>query len=226
MRSIVYVVALLCSASSLSAQGSAHDDPVAPEKPPWEWTAEERYRGLERWNLLRHQAADLNVGEAPDDRRLAPLQGAEHPELFFPSQLFQNFIHSTFTLNEDSAAAWREIYAPEVSEYLGRPEDVWQRLETAAADMIWIHRQSQEVASGLQGADAAEQGRLQERIHAIQASSCLARIAALEAAREILGGQQVDRFLYTAVASRFSMGIGSGSLNSLEHRLWLEGGCR
>jgi hypothetical protein len=230
-RSWLLMTSYLALGTALAAGAQTSPESVqarsieTEEKPPWEWTVEERLEAQKEWDVLRHEAAGLRIGEVPQ-HSLPSLRGSENPELIFPTRLFQQLITLFYTSTPDGVNGWREMYAEDVARYLGPPDEVVYDLEKAAAEIIWIHRRCLELANRLEAADVQTQLEIRAEIKATQERSCRARFVGLENARKLFGAEALHRFLYEVVAKDFFTGLAEGPLMTVGYRRWVEGGCQ
>ncbi|HJQ40362.1 MAG TPA: hypothetical protein VKB93_24725 [Thermoanaerobaculia bacterium] len=220
MRRLLLPVILVLFAASAPGQ--------EPQKrAPWSLTLEERI-------ALRTDAAAARKrvleGETPRTRvlretrpDLAPIAdsftGKNHPELFFPFQVFQHLMLLAFDGN--GAHGIRQEFMRDVQR-LGLPADFWLRLEASSA----AFRADDAAVRALlrRRSDPEEDRRRLQELDLRQSDYCRDRADALAAARAEFGAERFDRFLYEVIAYR--MFHVSDTLPKPDIIRWAAGGCR
>ncbi|HEY6210925.1 MAG TPA: hypothetical protein VIW45_01510 [Vicinamibacterales bacterium] len=162
-----------------------------PKKPAWEWTVEERlhYRYDRACTIGRRELA-RTPGHAPDF-----VDGADTPELFLPSELFDLFLRHTYVSRRSNLV---EVQARQAK--LALPPRFFEIVRENAGDYL-RHLQ------GETGMDFP--------------ADCRARMAALTRVRAAFRGKFFDQFLYTVIAPGPSL---SGD-DTREKKRWFERGC-
>jgi hypothetical protein len=157
---------------------------AAAEKKPWEWTAAERVAALrdpvKRQQRVRENAESLRrSGVSP--RRVPNvadfLDGSRHPELYFPTQLFEHLVDMAFL--GMPAGAYRTL-SMQRSELFKNPKD-WDRFVAITANYVRVLKQER-------GASP------------LQPAKCVAEARAFREARRTFGKARFDRMLYEVVA--------------------------
>ncbi|MFY9826361.1 MAG: hypothetical protein WAM82_33665 [Thermoanaerobaculia bacterium] len=212
-------------------------------KHAWEWTTDERLlqrfdpeameaRAAERAAekrvfLKRFPKAAGSLAEpeaaASSSQTLDTIEGSKTPELFLPSELFDNLLNTGFPPEGRLSGESRRIIEDRAVP-LGFGSDLWKRLEKAAAPYLKLQRE--------------EEGRAETRpsrfhpangpeIDGDAVSRCRARAAAFSAAKADFGEEPFLRLLYEAVAPGLSRTyiVDQGTERHLSSLRSLEGGC-
>lgn len=187
---------LLAAVVVLSAGPRKTDNPpdALPNRgnrAPWAWTTAERVTArrdpLQRLDRLR--TADANRALEPkslDQPKPADLiDGATHPELFFPSELFEHLVTSGFVALPQ---AYPEVVRQRSSDLFRERRD-WDRLG------VIVNKYVEFLKADRAGRPSATTSRGSEN-----STRCKASADALEEARRTFGRDRFDRMLYEAVA--------------------------
>lgn len=187
MQSIVAAaVSIVISTSLLGATAPAN------VKQPWEWTAQERadarHDPAKRLERLRGDDAERRMMRVPNNSgpRVADvIDGAKHPELYFPTELFEYLVRYSFvTLPE----VYPHIVHDRTTDLFRNPVD-WKRFVSIVSDYVKFLKQEQAAASALD----------KPAVTALQSSKCAAEARALREARRTFGRTRFDRMLYETV---------------------------
>ena len=199
------------------------------QKPPWEWTIEERLAA--RFDPVKirereiayearfpqtagssRRAREESIGTAGKQPLVYIIDGSRNPELFLPYELFDGLLTG---LDPDETGRLRQqLYLRAWIRRLGYDDEAfWASLESVSAKYLPL-RFGKNISSSSEEVNASAEARCRERYDA------------LEAARALFGRKQFDIVLYTVMApvSQYS----EGSLNdgpSVKHRR-AEMGCR
>jgi hypothetical protein len=214
--------------------GAADERPKAfVQKPAWKWTVTERMakrfdseamatrvrRRADEHKALHdlYPPSDDDPLFKVDDQTNPPtdvIDGKRTPELFFTQELFTYLLDDGFPPDELRV---RESRGPIESRAvaLGFGQDLWPRLEKAAAPFLALRREA-------------------ERLHISQPSSpaealrwCRARAQAIAAAKAEFGEEPFLRLLYEAVAPNKTAFFFSPPAPDLaRHLRYMEGGCQ
>lgn len=219
----------LCLVTSAAASAQA-----TGQKPAWQWTLEERL--AKRFDPAQIQARaiaerarqqELQAMGMPGTRsgRVHKLQdsfnGQETPELFLPSELFENLLLRGFPPDgrhqQESRRSLEERAAA-----LGFGADFWKRLGRAAAPYLELRRERDRLALADQRS-TTEASRLNGAL--TPNALCQARHKALNDAKALFGEEVFLRLLYEAVAP--NLGVAYLVEDGIEEDLRrTEGGCR
>jgi hypothetical protein len=175
---------------------------LAAGRPAWQWTDEERIaaRFDESARRTRIEARLRTRGEA---KTAGPplhdvLQGADHPELLLPHEIFGTFTRAAYAAEDETAKIMRQDAAEKASQ-LGLPANFLDVVAREAADFIAL--QKRETALRDRMTAPGENGALLlNEIKRLEAEECPARAAAIGRLRTIYGRETFDRYLYTALA--------------------------
>ena len=162
---------------------------------PWKLTVAERAAARVDPALRARrvqQAAHPAKGEVPAD----VLDGKVHPELFFPTEIFERLVWSAFVSLPNVYPRW---LAAE-SKDLFRDADEWRRFVELSKDFATVLKKEHGLLEG-QPAAGGMQGLKNEK--------CAAMAASLRAARAAFGQERFDRFLYETAASAMNETYGS-----------------
>lgn len=204
--------------------------PQTKTKEAWEWTVEERIAARTdliqvsrrlanaHTNRVQANAASSKSGAHVTGNRFADvIDGKQNPELFLPTELFENFMTLGFI-----GDTWRDVYDPEL-EANGLPADLWERLAKIDAQFIDDLRYQNGLLTRGKGVTPAERGAINAQLAGFAATLCRDSADALAKARAEFG-VAIDRFLYRVVArDRATFMEDPGDANLLRA---LEAGCR
>lgn len=155
-------------------------------KAPWQWTLEER-TDARRDPTLRAE----RVRTARRDRQSRPpadvIDGRLHPELFFPSELFDQLIYSSFV----SLPQTYPRYVAQTSRDLFRNPAEWRRFEELTREYASVLAEEHQIL---------DTRRSDARLGQVRSSKCAAKARALRAVRKEFGRDRFDALLYEVVA--------------------------
>lgn len=213
MRFIAALTVLLLVSAGASA---------APknERRAWEWTVEERIAlrtdpaaASERVNASR-KGLRVGTNQANAQNVRDRFSGATHPELFLPTEVFDELMKLAFLLKPRVNDAFRQEMAAIVAEY-GLPKDFWERLRNLSA--IYI-------ADANRAHEFPRRDEFDREFNRNYALLCRSRVDALAKARQEFGAERFDRFLYGAIArNMFNTSFGPEDAGALRQ---MEAGCR
>lgn len=193
--------------------------------PPWQWTNDARIaaRRLHAAEHLQPRAdARLQVngtGSTPG----FTIDGSTHPELFLPSELMRRLLRGVA-----SDPLFRPSFRSQLTEAIRQAgfeeQSFWAAVDRLGAHHAEVSKRSADAQRALDSSSPSERRLLQPRADALSAEVCSARVDALQAAREELGRERFDRFLYEGVAPTFSLAFAAEDDEA--HVRFLEGGCR
>jgi len=207
-----FCVFLLFSASALAAPKT--------ERRAWEWTVDQRIAlrtdpvaASERVSASR-KSLKIGTNQANAQNARDRFSGTTHPELFLPTEVFDELMKLAFLLKPRVNDAFRQEMAPIVAEY-GLPKDFWERLRNVSA--IYI-------ADANRAHDLPERNDFDREFNRNYALLCRSRVDALTKARQEFGAERFDRFLYEAIArNMFNTSFGPEDAHALRQ---MEAGCR
>jgi hypothetical protein len=197
-----------------------------PEKPPWQWTLDERLdRRFDGPCLAARRARAADDARTDGSCRGSGVSefvfGTDTPELFLPHELFTSIIN--MASSGEAQEHFRETFMERAKENgIELPADFWKTLREAAAEYVAIEEKHTAMVSQFGKATPAEQRAISVAISEAQNANCAARQRALEGARAVFGGDLFDRILYTVVAHGLCMS-GDGDAGTAA---WIAGGCR
>lgn len=207
-----HFVLALGIAALAGAQPETGPSEASSDKPPWEWTLEERV--AHRYDLERIAerkkvyAQDLRDDGYENDAlalEASPaiyqvLSGRENPELFLPKHLFDSLLRTAFSLNRESRLHFRKTFA-ERSQGIQPDESFWRDISVIASGLLAMEHRLKEVFGEMAVTqDPESRAALSTRAAEAQHGRCRALWTALEASRRHFGIEAFDRFLYEAVA--------------------------
>lgn len=198
----VVVVVLLAAVAAGSDNNTRLDNNARlnndSSKRPWQWSLEDRLtrRADPDHSNRRLQTAKTSERVRPAVggrymRAVDVIDGAVHPELYLPHELFEGLIRRGFVDPE-----WRTNYDPRAA---GLPADFWSQLEGVAAAYIEDLRRERQLLEEARRADVTRRERIDAEIAAMSATTCAHRADALTRARGAFG-TSLDRFLYDVIA--------------------------
>jgi len=162
-------------------------------KQPWQWTAQERAATLHdtsarseriRAYEQKGRAARVQVGGFGSVADV--IDGTTHPELYFPTQLFEHMVRVAFGM---PPGAYRHVLLQHSTDLFSDKAD-WDRFVTIAAPYAAVLNEERTKADALD----------KRGVTAIQDRKCAAEAHALREARRAFGSERFDRLLYEAVA--------------------------
>lgn len=180
----------------------------AEDRMSWTLTREERL-------AIRFNAANIADRARAHAARLlnrdakAPLfviDGRTHPELFLPYELFTFFISTVIDPNETLQSTGRLAYAPALASFEWDAKLFWSRVDASTTEYIQLTRESK---GPVRSMDVSRQ-------------ICRRRFEALHAMRRDY--EDLDRFLYVAVAPRYS--LATDDPGTADWMRWVEEGCQ
>jgi len=201
------------------------------DRPPWEWTLEERIRdrsdpvkARERVAASKAKESNLGVQSVGDGVRLDgdSIDGHRNPELFLPIELFRIFVSGAFVEDRKGREVFRTARAELSSVPL--PPDFWSGLEEITLTYMSTLNRAQEINREAGAAEGAERRRLQLESETLQARQCRTLAENLDTARKRFGEKFFDRFLYESLAPTAGMGFQRPSTPA--ELTWLARGCR
>jgi hypothetical protein len=199
-------------------------DVAAPNKPPWEWTDDQRLAVRLDPAAIAQRDAEHEKARQGHGLSLQPLSvyrtprlvidGALHPELFLPYELFTCLLDA---VDPRYSAAERkvkqEFYDRGLRKIGYRPADFWGIFAPLVARYYRVQRDTEQREPRHDSIDA-------------HVALCRERIVLLEAARERFGRTTFDRILYTVVAPKtFQTGSVPGPDGAAGLK-YLSGGCQ
>jgi len=188
-RTIHFVAFALPALLVLNGVGFAAGSP----KKPWQWTAEERAAVLRdstartervRAYEQKGRAARVRVGGSAVAADV--IDGNEHPELYFPTQLFEHMVRVAFAM---PPGAYRHVVLQRSTDLFSNKAD-WDRFVEIASPYAQVLNDEKTKADALD----------KHAVSAIQGRKCAAEAAALRQERRAFGKERFDRMLYEAVA--------------------------
>ncbi len=204
--------------------------PQTKTKEAWEWTVEERIAA--RTDLIQvsrrlndahtdHVQTNAESGtrgaQVTGNRFADVIDGKQNPELFLPTELFENFMTLGFI-----GDTWRDVFDPEL-EANGLPADLWERLAKIDARFIDDLRYQDRLLTRGKGLAPGERGAINAQLAGFAVTLCRDNADALANARAEFG-VAIDRFLYRVVARDRASFLEEPSDASLLRTL--EAGCR
>ena len=195
-RNIVFA-AMVTGAMSVFAASPAN-------KPPWDWTIEERI--AERANAqlaaqriasytqpkTRSLSANASAAQQPSLRDV--INGSRNPELFLPHELFDSLVRRGYV-----GETWRDTETPRLVA-MGLGSDFWERLEDIASIYITDYRRVAEMREGVRNGSPAERRAIEAAIDGMHQRLCRERADALRRA-EIEFGPALLKYLYSSIAA-------------------------
>lgn len=217
------LVLLLALSLNASAAERALQSPerVGQQRRPWEWTIEERLAArvnpvkiAERQNA--EEARYRSAGAQPPSTAREPTQsyaidGSRNPELLLPHELFQSLL-TGLAPDDKPRAAHRKSLRPGIVASGFDEELFWALLRSAAGEYIdnYAYPARDPVSSMSDGP---------------QYGLCRAAFTALNNARQVIGPDRFDRFLYEVVAPGTWVGSATNAPDPAAELRYVERGC-
>jgi len=223
---------------SAPSAAAAHGGPEASvQKPAWKWTVEERLakrfdaeamatrvREQEEERKARralHPLSDDPLFNIDDQERAVTIDGKKTPELFLPFELFTYLLNDAFP-PVDGPMKWeRRGLIEQRAAALGFGQDLWPRLEKAAAPFLELQREAERLRTSYPGS-LAEFKKDSEAMR-----WCRTRAQAMAAAKSEFGEEPFLRLLYGAEAPDIQASFAPNQDPGLAEDLrFMEGGCQ
>ena len=218
---------------------AANRPDVAARKPAWKWTVEERLAKRFDPEAMAARVRDhdsrqkaIQALRPPDEdplfkvddqaRRPADvINGKRTPELFLTYELFNFLLDSGLPADGHIRSESRGPIEARAAA-LGFGQDLWPRLEKAAAPFLDLRREAERLRIS-HNASLAEFKKDSQAMH-----WCRTRAQAIASAKAEFGEEPFLRLLYEAVAPNIDMRsfLGSEPADLGKHLRFLEGGCQ
>lgn len=216
----LWVVVLVLLGSSL-VPPSATAATVHLHKPAWQWTLDERLAArfdpaarAARQSAHRDALAGLQLGGPAD-----MVDGKESPELYLPTELFNQLLNVAF-LDLELLGPERRHAIEARAVPLGFKSDLWPRLEAAVSPYLKLRR----TPYTLFGGQAALGGKGLLGQPSRELSLCHIQAEALASAKAELGERAFLRLLYEAVAPTTRLSYTINSISRAQAQ-FIEQGC-
>jgi hypothetical protein len=161
------------------------------------------------------------AGEVKNRQAVDTIRGEKNPELFMIFELFDHLLSMGFPPGGIDQPESRRLIE-ERAVVLGFGQDLWDRLDQAAAPFLKLQRRDEQlVRNGSLPSHSADGTKMSpEALH-----WCRARAKAIAAAKAEFGEEPFLRLLYSGVTSGFSITyfFNPGDADRLRY---VEGGCQ
>ena len=235
---VLGVLLLLIPALASSAQPVAGPVQGSP-KPAWKWSVDERLaqrfdpesmkarareRAAELEDFETHFAAPAQgpfAGEVKNKQDVDTIRGEKNPELFMIFELLDHLLSMGFPPGGMDQQESRRLIE-ERAAALGFGQDLWDRLDQAAAPFLKLQRREEQLArNGSLPSRSADGTKMSsEALH-----WCRARAKAIAAAKAEFGEEPFLRLLYSGVTPGFSITY-FFNLRDADRLRYVEGGCK
>jgi len=218
-------ILILCGLFALPLLSEeVREQPRAKAKAAWEWTLDERLaRRFDAQRIAKHMQDTAAAHPAAVRGRLfGVVDGSETPELLMPNELFSSLL-SGLEGSEQFREISRSTLQDGIRAFGWDDATFWRDLETLSATYLGLSQQRMTLPMNTTGAEDSASQAATERL---DREVCAARVAALASARRHFGTATFDRFLYTVVAPTLRVGSDNPGESSVQHLLFLEGGCK
>lgn len=212
LRVVTFGFLILCFSSTVYA---ANPSPADAPKKPWEWTAAERAaarrdpaRRLERVRASMSSSHTLVGQRAPFD----VIDGTRNPELFFPTELFEMLVRSSFVL---LPTTYPHVIRQRSTDLFKNPAE-WDEFVVIVRDYANVIKQEASAANAIDS----------KRVSELQGTKCAVAARALREARKKFGRERVDRMLYETVSTTRSFGWDTDLEKSIGNALSREERCQ
>jgi len=139
----------------------------AQTKPPWHWTDDERFKALVDPALRAERLRTAGEQHTPGPRERPAgdvINGREHPELFFPTQLFESMIRSSFV----SLPSFYPRWIAQQSKDLFRVGSEWRKFEDLTREYAAILQAERDLL------DSGHSTGHDQQLNAVRAKKCAA----------------------------------------------------
>jgi hypothetical protein len=233
------LILLLIPTLAVAAQSAEGPTKRNPPKPAWRWSVDERLaKRLDPESMKARaeaQAAelkdfqkrfpapadDLFAGELKNQQNVDTIRGDKNPELFLTFELFDQLLEMGFPSNGMNQQESRRLIE-ERAVVLGFGQDLWDRLERAAAPFLKLQRREAQLGrTGALPSRSAEGTKMSpEALH-----WCRERARAITSAKAEFGEEPFLRLLYAGVTPGFGITyvFDPGDADRLRY---VEGGCQ
>jgi hypothetical protein len=131
------------------------------------------------------------------------IDGAVHPELLFPTELFRGLVQSAI----HHANIFPQIAAQEAPELFGDPRQ-WARFTEVVASYFTVVKEQDALLKSMGSATRARRDAIADELKRIHRREVHERAAALRSARSAFGNEPFNRALYEIVAKHTAMCYG------------------
>lgn len=237
-HSVLWVLATIFLSSAVAAQTADS----SPRKPSWKLSLPERLAERLNPEAIKARAAAESAQQRewnkrfPDNKAFAAekaeteraggelydsVSGRRNPELFLPSELFDDLLLRGFSPGRDRRET--RLLIEERAAALGFGRALWARLEKAATSYLALqHERDRHAREKLLLPASDESTMSAEALH-----WCRVRAEALANAKADFGEEPLLRLLYLAVAPDHNRTYVVKDLaEHSRHLQYLEGGCR
>lgn len=191
-------------------------------KAAWEWDVEERIAVRLSSSSPARKVVEAGNPLRPAGERYFDVNGATHPELLLPHEVFGALIDLP---DERRIKSRRARYDPAIAAAGWNPDEFWRDLGRITAAYLSVQQEDMREQLRANTLPPAERRKAEARAEQLGIEQCRLRVEALHAAREHFG-PAFDRFLYTAVAPKISIGGNEPGPNEAEQLRRAAGGCR
>jgi hypothetical protein len=178
---------------------------VAQTVEPWKWTREQRLAARFDANARAARIAEARSENARRGRTSAAvfgrsdspgdvIDGKSHPELFLPTELFENLVEWRVK-NDEFRLAWQQQ-----ADDILRTDDDWREFDKRVAPYAANLREEHELLEQEGRSSAPQRRQIEQHLLSIRASRCALTAAALRSVRAYFGKEKFDRFMYSIVA--------------------------
>jgi hypothetical protein len=202
---------------------------VAVGSPDVWWLSDDE-RIARRAALIEHRTGHPLSNGSPTVSSRESINGAEHPELFLPYELFDRLLWGLSTKSSRKESARRE-YDAGIRAFGYDVDRFWATLANAAHLYLTLSKSRRQPfmksKPGRERVGMFVTSRGNRTFVPIGPGPCRARIAALQNARQRLGGRDFfDRFLYSVIAPRLQVTYAT-TLPDLDEQLrFMARGCK
>jgi hypothetical protein len=198
------VLVICCLAASAAAQ-------------PEPWTLSNGERAARRLDRAAQKArVEDDLRRWANDRRTMPtsppprcndvIDGAVHPELLFPTELFHGLVKSA--VHHENI--FSKVAAQEAPELFGDPRE-WSRFTEVVASYITVVKERETLLKSMDSADRVRRDAIAAALERNHRREVQERAAALRAARSAFGVEPFNRALYEIVAKHTAICYGASS---------------
>jgi hypothetical protein len=231
------LILLLISALPAAAQPGGDSAKGNPPKPAWRWSVDERlakrFDPESRKARAEEQAAKLkdfqkrfpvpadDLFAVKNQQNVDTIEGETNPELFMTFELFDQLLEMGFPPRGMNQQESRRLIE-ERAVVLGFGQDLWDRLERAAAPYLKLQRREEQLArNGLLPERPADGAKMSPEA----LLWCRERARAIAAAKAEFGEEPFLRLLYAGVTPGFGITY-VFDLGRADLLRYVEGGCQ
>lgn len=214
--------AILLTVATLTLDAHAQQREAAPSKRAWEYSEAERL--AKRFDRASIAARSVDPETKQPRAGTNVIDGATHPELFMPHELYLGVVLDYLTMDQPWVARHRSA-AEDHLRIFTDPVDFWAKLEQGSKPYTTALASQARLVEQFRTADAVRRRAVRAQIDAQQVDLCRARAEAMAGVIRLVGRDLFYRFLYEIVAPNIASASDTDE-DGTAALLFAERGCR